>query len=365
MRTFVLLIILFTLSSCSSTPEAKDRGTASNKAALYESDDSNCGAEGYACVGGRTCSDSRCLPAWIEMDETSAPTARAVAGAGFVNEKYIVFGGCTSISGVSAEASGGSYDPTMDVWSTLPTLNEGRAQFATVTTDFGVYAFGGISTCFNGTAEGPGFEALFDIYNPWTNLPASGVPSARYGTSLTWNKSSVASDGSGLFVYGGADAVNSSLATGGSLDLGENWRGITSPLADGARSNTFSTFFNKGILHVWGDGDDGLLYDTKNGSWFDWSLPSGTPDFDAIQTYAGTNARFADTGDKILVISSNNDVLIYDKESQSWMTDTQDVPMGFCAEGATAWTGTEMITWSGVCGGTISTVGARYQPPAP
>ena len=36
------------------------------------------------------------------------------------------------------------------------------------------------------------------------------------------------------------------------------------------------------------------------------------------------------------------------------------------SEGAAAWTGSELIMWSGMCGYTeFSTVGARYQPPAP
>ncbi len=346
--------------ACGSPSQGGDRhGTRT--AALYEDDEMNCGAEGYACVGGRECVSSRCEPAWIEMEDDGAPTPRGKAGAGVVDGKYVVFGGCTSTVGTpSAEASGGKYDPSNDTWDIMDDLEEGRAQLTSVSTPSGIFLSGGLSTCWDGASTGPGMEALFAFDGDWTRLPFPNAPSPGYDSSLVWMDRE---EGSGLFQFGGSNEFSSFLSSASSLYLGEAWENVDSTV--GSRGGTYSSFFDNGMVHVWGGGEDsGLLFDTDHKKWYEWTLPSGTPDFDLVST-GGSPPRFADDGRRLYYLSADEHVLIFDRETQSWEDDSPTVPSGYCPEGATAWVGGEVVVWSGLCGGTFSSVGARYQPPAP
>jgi hypothetical protein len=76
--------------------------------------------------------------------------------------------------------------------------------------------------------------------------------------------------------------------------------------------------------------------------------------------------RFADDGRRIFFLTAANVVSVYDRKASSWLAnDTAAMPSGFCVETAAAWTGSELVAWSGSCGGTPVSVGGRYQPAAP
>jgi len=63
---------------------------------------------------------------------------------------------------------------------------------------------------------------------------------------------------------------------------------------------------------------------------------------------------------------STDVVTIFDRASSGWLAnDTSEMPSGFCTQAATAWSGSEMIAWSGDCGSGAASVGGRYQPKAP
>jgi hypothetical protein len=77
-------------------------------------------------------------------------------------------------------------------------------------------------------------------------------------------------------------------------------------------------------------------------------------------------ARFADDGRRLYFLKATNVVTIYDRASSSWVADdTAPMPAGFCMEAAAVWTGSELVAWSGSCGGAPVSVGGRYQPRAP
>jgi len=351
---FPLLVV-----ACGSVPAPSPQREIT--ASLYENDDSNCGAEGYVCTDGRTCSDSRCSPAWIQISSTDAPSARGKAAAGFLQGKYVVFGGCTGFgSPTYPEAGGGAYDPTTDSWSTLPAMSVPRAQHVAVTTDTGIFSVGGLTTCWDGSAVGPKTDALFDLDGAWEKIDTSGVD-PLYSLGLTWT-------GEKIVAYGGSNASVSALSSGGILSLGSEWKDASCGLSGCARFGQFTIFHDDGVIHVWGgngiSSSAGLLYDMTNKTWYDWVVPSGTPDFTTVSP-DGEPPRYADDGRRLYYLASNGHTLIFDRKTQSWVDDSSAPPSGFCAEAAAAWSGSEVIAWSGVCSSTFSNVGARYQPPAP
>jgi hypothetical protein len=87
-------------------------------------------------------------------------------------------------------------------------------------------------------------------------------------------------------------------------------------------------------------------------------VPTGTADH-----LAGS---FADDGRRIYFLTAANVLSVYDRKTSSWLVnDTAQMPAGFCVGAAPAWTGSELIAWSGSCGGASVAVGGRYQPAAP
>jgi hypothetical protein len=106
-------------------------------------------------------------------------------------------------------------------------------------------------------------------------------------------------------------------------------------------------------------------YSVSAKTWSSWSLPGvGAPTV--------LPSRSADDGRRIFFLqnpsscSGTPSVLIYDNTTMSWSTDSSVGPVGFVAGAAVAWSGSELIGWSGSCGVSLPvSVGGRYQPPAP
>ncbi len=317
----------------------------------------NCGACGYACVHGRTCSNSRCTPAWQPISATNAPTPRSDARAVGLGGKYLVFGGAF---GTAATSTGGIYDPTTDQWSSLPAMNQARAVFAAAASSTKAYAFGGLTDVSNGTTVGP----LFEEYDgtSWKNVSVSGTPNARYAFAATWT-------GQDFFLYGGSDGSVPAVSTGALYSpLGPGWTSAPCALSGCERGGNFDVFLDGNFIHVWGGGPygnapAGLQFDLGSKTWSAWQLPSGTPTIPK---------RHADDGRRIYYlrgannVCTNVEVLAYDRKQAKWLaTDTSAAPSGLVENAAAAWVGSEIIAWSDTCGGGATSAGGRYQPPAP
>lgn len=360
MTRSALCVLFFIGFGCSSgaLPETPSSGSISSR--LYESDDSNCGAEGYACVNGRTCSASVCIPAYQVIEDDGAPSPRGWASAGFIDGKYAVFGGCDStIGSVAALDTSAFYDPDMDSWSSGPDLTTARAQAMSVTTDNGIFTYGGLPLCQNGSNALGNAEWMFHD-SDWVPDPIPNDLGGRYNSIATWT-------GTDIYLFGGASSIANNIPLGSSISLGSGWIDRSCSLEDCGRAGGFAGFFEKDVIHYWGGTGDSdptpLVYNILNKSWYQWVAPVGTPDFQSLSP-DGNTVRSADDTRRIYY-PTQTDLYIYDRETQSWTTDTTTPPMGFCSEGATAWTGSEVITWSGHCDSSLSSVGVRYQPPAP
>lgn len=348
------ILIVLALTACGSQGAIEETGV-SRKAVV--DDDENCGAEGYACVDGRTCIDSICSPAWITMETMGAPDARGAASAAFIDGKYVLMGGCETTSTDPALDTVVSYDISNDIWGSYPSLNQARAQSVSVSTEAGIFVYGGLTTCFNGTAVGPGLEVSYGSDYAWSKITSDGEPSLRYDTSLSWT-------GDGLAVFGGSDASNATLSTGAILKLGGPWKSIDCDLADCSYGGSFYSFYESNVVHVLGDSlPNGQIYNLETRIWYDWVLPSGTPDFTTLSD--GFPPSIGDDGQRIFQLANDGSVYIYDKTTRTWTNDTSSQPSGLCSEAAATWTGNELIAWGGYCSGILSSVGGRYQPPAP
>ncbi len=108
----------------------------------------------------------------------------------------------------------------------------------------------------------------------------------------------------------------------------------------------------------------GCEYTIATNTWAAWAVPAGTPGISELPE------RHADDGRRIYFLkepascAGTPTLLVYDRKTMTWSTDASVAPAGLTAAGADAWVGSELVVWEGSCGGTLSAVGRRYQPPA-
>lgn len=360
----ILFLIAILVGCASSTEQRYHNNDVSNKkSALDLTDDpDNCGVEGYVCVGGRTCISSRCSPSWIGMTTTGAPAARGKSAAVSMDGKFVMSGGCESADAYSAAtATSYIYDPNLDSWDTFYSMNTSRAQHSMVSSNTSIFVVGGLGTCFDGNATGPGLEMFFPGNSSWITFYSLGTP-LTYNIGAVWT-------GRSVFTFGGSGNGYPTTATATEFSLENGWKDITCLMSGCERSGEFNVFMDGdnvrtiGGHNIYGNAPNGLLFNVKTKRWDQWNIPATAPDFNAI---AGHDPpRLADGGDRVYFPSSAGTVFIYNKNTGYWTEDALDTPpTGFCQEAATAWVGKEMIAWGGVCSGVLSSVGGRYQPPA-
>jgi hypothetical protein len=298
----------------------------------------------------------RCSPAWIALSTTGAPAARTRHAAGFVYGQYVVVGGAPSTVGMAMSSTSG-YDIATDTWTPLSPLVNARCAHEVVSTGTTLLTFGGLSDCMNGAATVASLESFTPNGGIGTwSVFAGTPPAARYNFASTWT-------GNALFVYGGGNATAPAIASGALFSPSAGgWSDASCALPGCERGGIFTAFLDGSLIRVWGgaygNAPAGLTYDTAGARWTGWTVPSGTSSHLA--------QRFADDGRRLYYLTAPDVVSIYDRKAGDWLTnDTESMPPGFCIEAAAAWTGVELVGWSGGCGAPPVPVGGRYQPPAP
>lgn len=362
MKNFSLFcLILFLVSSCTQNSEPQQEKTVTKviiSGLDHTNDPSNCGVDGYICVNGRTCVSSVCSPAWQSIDNTGASGVGYAQGA-TLSGKFVVVGGFSNTSTGDAVDTVQAYDPALDSWSTASSLNSARGLHAASYGEDGIFVYSGLSNIFNAATSTPQLEVLFDLSGNWNVVSVPGSPAVSYNTASTWT-------GSSFFTYGGSTSGSGGITSGGSITLGDAWTDVSCSLSGCERGGQYSMFPDGKFVHIigglFGSSPNWLLFDTESKHWYQETAPSSTPDFTTVMT---ARPRFGDDGRRLYFTGTAPSVWIYDRNSQTWVEDTSTQPTGLCPEAAASWVGSELVVFGGYCGGVVSSVGGRYQPPSP
>jgi N-acetylneuraminic acid mutarotase len=255
--------------------------------------------------------------AWKPVSETNAPSGRWGHAAVWTGREMLVWGGRSSFAPSDHKNDGGLYDPATDTWRPMSTVGapEARSQMAAVWTGEELLVWGG-------WADGGKCPASGGRYNPrtdtWKPLTMENAPVGRMEVTGVWT-------GREFLVWGGLlEGGKISAGTGGRYDPERNtWQALP---AEGAPLPT------RGMQAVW-TGEEMVVW-------------SGSHLTGETQVNVGlkAGARFSPT-------------------TNTWKPTTENgAPDGRLYYGA-AWTGTEMVVWSGGDQekGNIST-GGRYNP---
>lgn len=372
----------------------------------------NCGGCGLGCGIGRSCSSSKCTPAWVPVGTTGAPAARSraahavlgatgqlfvwggqnaagtaldtgaiydvttntwtnvvkdantpsarvLASAVWTGTKVFVWGGAASAGGTTHLGTGALYDPATTTWTPISAVNAPSARRAPY-----VVWTGGAVLVFSGLTNVPVTGAfLYDPQNDmWTTVSATSQPNAELSPTVGWT-------GTNFFVYGGSSGNSVSA------EFHRYTQGAWSILSDGP-SKRFGAFggWDGAYFIAWGGRKlpqpvtyaDGQRYSST--SWGNMAAPnSGFVARIAPHREHGWSARISGQNTLMLGGLSNGDAIlkngaIYNSATNGWT----DVPPWTANEdhrfGVGAFVGSEMVVWGGETGGAPTATGERYLP---
>ena len=149
---------------------------------------------------------------WVRTSDANAPVARYKHTAVWTGSRMIVWGGASERDLLN---SGGLYDPITDTWSATVTpprlVLEPRVEHASVWTGARMIVWGGWATRNNPWESYLASGASYDpVAQTWSSLEATGAPPPRHLHTATWT-------GSRMIVWGGHGA---SEYQGGGMDTG-------------------------------------------------------------------------------------------------------------------------------------------------
>jgi N-acetylneuraminic acid mutarotase len=211
---------------------------------------------------------------WSAMSSSGAPSARNSAGAVWTGSKMIVWGGCTD--GTCPVNDGGVYDLASDTWTAMTTTgapvarNNGMQAFWTGTE---MLVWGG-DGCDDACPVATGGR-----YNPttntWTAITATNAPDARLMSSQVWT-------GSELIVWGGLDATGTAVSGTGKRynPTTDTWTNMSATGAPTARLAALTVWTGAKMLLVGGQAYNGALF--ASGGQYDpvadsWSSVASAP----------------------------------------------------------------------------------------
>lgn len=373
--------------------------------------DAHCGACGNACVAGRSCSSSACMPPWQPIGGAGAPVARQQAGSVWAGTRMFLWGGAGQ---TGALADGFFYDPALNSWSAITTAGAPSARVLPGVAWTGSRAVvwgGGPTNNESGLNTGGVYDPSTDS---WQSTSTVGAPSSRRNPVALWT-------GSRVLVWGGRNPGGA--ANGGGLyNVGaDTWSAMSSGGAPTSRRE-FAWAWSGTELYVFGGlqngasgvAGDGFAYNPTTDEWR--SLPSANAPsarqsavgawaggrfvvfggVDANGTTLASGARYNPTtdawtaianmpaarsapmretgfavgaGDRVVLVGGRNASgaalttgLTYRPSLDAWSSIVAWPSGSDHLWAATAWSGTEIFLWGGLHGANAIGTGERLQP---
>lgn len=377
-----------------------------------DSDSKHCGSCTTDCLSGHDCSGGVCLAGWVEMQVNGALSGRQHAAATWTGSKLFIFGGKDTTGDLG---DGALYDPSTDAWTILPTTNAPTARVDAVAVTIGtrVLVWGGGSSMNNiGLNSGKLFDlttnewldvavapigrrapaavwtgsrvifwggnsggsaiaggAMYDpVMNKWTVLANANAPSARSNAAAVWS-------GSELLIFGGRPSGIGSTNDGYGYDPAAgptgSWRKLSSVGAPTARFDVFAAWTGSTMVVIGGRDSgtafaDGGAYNPATDTWTTTKVnPLGKRSAPVLRS--GWNS----SGTSKIILAGGLDETqalevdghVYDSSVNDWGAQiTTWKSMTEHEYGVGVWTGVELILWSGLDNGSLTSSGDRYRP---
>ena len=305
---------------------------------------------------------------WERNSNSIVPTgARIRSSAVWSGTEMLIWGGFGPgyVAGGPLPNTGGRYNPTTQIWSSMTTKNapSGRFVHSTIWTGNEMIVWGG---------SGEGYSFLNDggKYNPltnnWSTISNDNSPSPRYSHSAVWT-------GTEMVVWGGLGEGGIRLSTGARYNPEANtWTAISNTNAPSGRYYHSAVWTGTEMI-IWGgfgEGDrlylraDGAKYNPKTDSWTAITLENAP-----LSRYA--HSAFW-TGTEMIIwggesyFTSLNDGGKYNPITNSWTAINPLNTPSLREDYSAVWTGTEMIIWGGYHYDTgifpLQNTGAKYNP---
>ncbi len=296
--------------------------------------------------------------AWANVSGQNAPESRAKPVCVWTGSLVLVFGGGKPATSVTTNAR--RYDPATDTWQAMASPNPGRFEPVALWTGSRVIVWGGANQTGTGLKSG-------QLYDPgtdkWTLMDAGGAPPGTIG-------SAAALAGSKMYYFGGrtGTAYSDDLHV---YDVATNkWGKVGDVGGAGARADAFMTHVG-GKLLIWGGRDatqkvlsTGGIYDIASKVYT--ALPAGTLGARAAVLYE--SGWLAKAGNLVILLGGvgTSGVVTsgatFDFNSLTATTGPTWAPAGDHLRGIAGFSGQEFIVWGGVNGSVMQQDGSRWVP---
>jgi N-acetylneuraminic acid mutarotase len=299
------------------------------------------------------------LDDWRPITTLNAPHGRHSFTAVWTGTEMIVFGGCNGGTEFCTDGSGGRYDPLTDTWAPI-TPGFVRRQHVAVWSGSEMLVWGGCREDANGNQNCNLLVEQGARYNPatdsWTNMTLTGAPTGTRNPKAVWA-------GDQMIIWNGTGSSN-----GRYFPATDSWQPISTSNAPPARLPAL--VWTGSQMIAWGGcsgdvtcptmHDEGGRYNPTTDSWLPTTLtnaPSGRVNHSAVWT-----------GDQMIVWGGSNgpgsflsDGRRYDPATDAWTAVSGSGAPTARGLHHAYWTGQVMIIWGGD-GSADERSGGRYNP---
>jgi N-acetylneuraminic acid mutarotase len=298
------------------------------------------------------------LDDWRPITTLNAPLARSEFTAVWTGSEMIVFGGCSGHTQFCSLGSGGRYEPLTDSWSAI-TPGSVRKQHTAVWSGSEMLVWGGCREDANGHRNCNILVEQGARYNPatnsWSNMTLDSAPAGARRPRSVWA-------GDQMVIWNGSGGVN-----GRYFPDSNTWQTIN--LTNAPEPGSPSLIWTGTEVIAWGGCTGTPLCSTSHnsGGRYDPAADSWTPtSLDNAPSPRQNHTAVWDGGEMLVWGGLNNNTYLgnggrYDPVTDSWTPiGSSNAPSARGSHHA-HWTGQVMLVWGGYGNGDERS-GGRYNP---